>query len=67
MPTLRAEADQVADLTPPQENSNFRFILRDTYSKSSDRLAGRSNGRSTPQYRHLVAKSATNLGPVGLS
>ena len=41
---FRAQADQMADLPPP-ENGNFRFILIDSYSESS----GRPDGRSNPQ------------------
>ena len=33
--TPKAQADQVADLLPPPENGNLRFIRIDSYSKSS--------------------------------
>ena len=57
----------MADL-PPWENSNFIFILRDSYSLSAqaDEVADQV-ADLPPQYRHPVVKSATNISPVHLS
>ena len=45
-PTLTAQADQVADLPPPEtRNGNLRFILIESYSEN----LGTPGCRSTPQ------------------
>ena len=44
---MRAQADEVADLPPP-DNGHLGFIMIDSYSESSGRPGGRSSGRSNP-------------------
>ena len=53
MPTLRAQAGQVADQLAdlcPWENDNLRLILIDCYSESS----GRQGGRSTFPHQEML-------------